>query len=109
VGATHKIRKGETQMSIESAKAFLERVKTNEDFRNLVGGIATADQRMEFVRKSGYEFSKEEIDRVKDELGEDQLDGVVGGGYCPHDLSNCLIPVGGEDQQISPEDLEGAH
>ncbi|MCP4575481.1 MAG: Nif11-like leader peptide family natural product precursor [Deltaproteobacteria bacterium] len=67
-------------MSMESAKAFLERVGTDENFRIRVGGIATADQRMEFVRKSGYAFSKEEIDRAKDELDEGQLDEVVGGG-----------------------------
>lgn len=66
---------------MESAKAFLEKVKTDGDYRNLVGGIATADQRMEFVRKSGFEFTKEEIDRVKGELDEDQLDEVVGGAY----------------------------
>ena len=37
-------------MSIESAKAFLERTKNDEDFRKSVGEIATVEERMENVK-----------------------------------------------------------
>jgi predicted ribosomally synthesized peptide with nif11-like leader len=48
-------------MSIESARAFLERVQNDEDFRKTVGEIATAEERMEFVQGAGFDFTKEEI------------------------------------------------
>ena len=37
-------------MSIENAKAFLEKVKNDEDFRKSVGEIATVEERMENVK-----------------------------------------------------------
>jgi predicted ribosomally synthesized peptide with nif11-like leader len=57
-------------MSIESAKAFLERVRNDEDFRKTVGEIATAEERMEFVKGAGFDFTKEEIKSNLDELSE---------------------------------------
>mgnify|MGYP000227008721 CR=1 FL=1 len=69
-------------MSIESAKAFLEKIKTDEDFRNSVGAIATKEQRTEFVKNAGFDFTKEEIDTVTSELSDELLD-MVAGGYTP--------------------------
>ena len=66
-------------MSIESAKAFLERVENDEDFRNSVGEIATTEQRMEFVKKAGFDFTKEEIEKLTSELSDEQLEKVHGG------------------------------
>ena len=70
-------------MSIESAKAFLERVQNDEDFRKSVGEIVTAEERMEFVKEAGFDFKKEEIKSVQDELSGDELDNVAGGA-CAH-------------------------
>jgi predicted ribosomally synthesized peptide with nif11-like leader len=69
-------------MSIESAKAFLERVRNDEDFRKSVGGITTAEERMEFVKKAGFDFTEKEINSLKDELSDEQLGGVAGGNPC---------------------------
>ncbi len=68
-------------MSIESAKAFLERIKTDEDFRKSVEGIATSEERMEYVKGAGFDFTKDEIVNLKDELTEEDLDDVAGGLY----------------------------
>jgi predicted ribosomally synthesized peptide with nif11-like leader len=68
-------------MSIESAKAFLEKVKNDEDFRKSVGEIATTEQRMEFVKEAGFDFTKEEIEKLSSEVSDKQLDVVSGGGY----------------------------
>jgi predicted ribosomally synthesized peptide with nif11-like leader len=73
------MKKGETDMSIESAKAFLERVKNDEDFRNSVGEITTTEERMEFVKKAGFDFTKEEIEKFTSELSDEELDKVSGG------------------------------
>ena len=66
-------------MSIESAKAFLERIKNDEDFRNSVGEIGTAEERVEYVKNAGFDFTKEEIATLKEELSDKELDLVAGG------------------------------
>ena len=72
-------------MSVENAKAFLERVINDDDFRKSVGEIATAEERMEFVKGAGFDFTKEEIKSVQDELSDDDL-GKVAGGRCISDV-----------------------
>jgi predicted ribosomally synthesized peptide with nif11-like leader len=69
-------------MSIESAKAFLERVKNDEDFRKELEEQASAAERIKFVKAQGFDFTKEEIDSHKEELSDEELGGVAGGcGY----------------------------
>ena len=67
-------------MSIESAKAYMERLKDDEDFRTSVGEIATSEERMEFAKAQGFDFTNDEIATVKDELSGDDLEQVAGGG-----------------------------
>ena len=69
-------------MSIESGKAFLERVKNDEDFRKEMGEKTSVEERLEFVKVNGFEFSKEELNEVKSELSDAELDCVAGGCGC---------------------------
>jgi predicted ribosomally synthesized peptide with nif11-like leader len=71
--------KEEYFMSIESAKAYIERMKTDEDFRKKVTDCKDTEARKAFVMKEGYDFSKEDMEMVKVELGDDDLEAVVGG------------------------------
>ncbi len=48
-------------MSIESAKAFLERMKTDEDFRKEVGEKSSPEDRAKLVKDNGFDFTKEAI------------------------------------------------
>ncbi len=66
-------------MSIESAKAFMDKMKDDEDFRNSVEEIGTAEKRLEYVKKTGFDFTKDEIANLKDEQSEDDLDKLGGG------------------------------
>ena len=66
-------------MSIESAKAFLERLENDEDFRKNVGQIATAEERIEYVKTAGFDFTKEELDDVTEQLSDNELDKIAGG------------------------------
>ncbi len=66
-------------MSIESAKAFVERMKTDEDFRKEVGEKSSPEDWMKFVKENGFDFSKEEFEQVKSELSEEELDRIDGG------------------------------
>ena len=73
-------------MSIESAKAFLERVKNDEDFRKELEAQASAEERIKFVKAQGFDFTKEEIDSQKEELSDEELEAVAGG--CMYDRCN---------------------
>ncbi len=82
-------------MSIESAKAFIERMKTDEEFNKTVGEIATAEERMEYVKKAGFGFTKEELEEVSAVLTEDELNGISGGNdECPEIPVQCQPYLG---------------
>ncbi len=68
-------------MSIESAKAFMERVVNDKDFRKEVGEIATAEERMAFVTAAGFDFTKEELETVREklQLTDEELEILSGG------------------------------
>ncbi len=66
-------------MSIESAKAFLERVKNDEDFRKELEGQASVEERMKFAKAQGFDFTKDEIRQVHDSLTDEELDAAAGG------------------------------
>lgn len=82
----------ETKMSIESAKAFMERMKTDEDFRKEITDCKDADTRMKLVEENGFNFSKEELNSSNDELNEDELAAVAGGGWY-QDLACDMFPI----------------
>ncbi len=69
-------------MSIESAKAFLEKVRTDDAFRKQVGEKATTEDRLEFIKTQGFDFTKEDLTEVQSELGDDELAQVAGGAWC---------------------------
>jgi predicted ribosomally synthesized peptide with nif11-like leader len=71
-------------MSIESAKAFIDRMKTDEDFSRQVRSCKDAESRMSFVKASKFDFSTEEIKKVQLELSDEELEKVAGGheGHC---------------------------
>ncbi|MCP4289399.1 MAG: Nif11-like leader peptide family natural product precursor [Gammaproteobacteria bacterium] len=71
-------------MTIESAKAYLERLRNDEDFRKEVSELSSPEDRTKFVKDNGFDFSKEHIEQVKLELSDDELD-MEGGGLIPFD------------------------
>ena len=66
-------------MSIESANAFIERMKNDEEFAKKIMAETTAESRMELARGEGFYFTAEEIGQSSDELMDEELDAVVGG------------------------------
>ncbi len=55
-------------MSIESAKAFLERVENDEDFRKESEEYTSVEERIKSVKAQGYDFTKEEIGTLAGEM-----------------------------------------
>ncbi len=70
-------------MSIESAKAFLERMKTDGEFAESVAKCSDGKARMAFVKNAGFDFTAEEINQVSSSLSDSELDQVAGGLIAP--------------------------
>jgi len=61
-------------------KAFVERLKTDEDFRQRVQDAEDGETRLAFAKAEGFDFTRDEIDEVASELSDDELDDVAGAG-----------------------------
>ena len=68
-------------MSVESAKAFIEKVKADEDFKNKLGQLKDGQERANYAKESGFDFTAEDLAKAKEEQGlsDEELDGVAGG------------------------------
>jgi|TARA_B100000959_G_scaffold11192_1_gene11199 predicted ribosomally synthesized peptide with nif11-like leader len=66
-------------MSAESAKTFLEKMRTDDDFAKSVTDAATKKERSDFVKAAGFDFTTEEFNEEVGALSDDDLDGVAGG------------------------------
>jgi len=73
-------------MSIESAKSFLERMKTDADFKTKVLSLpSTGDERKKFVMSSGFDFTFAELQQAtatvtlnkNDQIGPEDLDQIA--------------------------------
>ena len=67
-------------MSIESARAYIERLKTDEDFRDRV--IAAEDDvaRLALAKAEGFDFSEEDMKAATAELSAEEFDVISGMG-----------------------------
>lgn len=66
-------------MSIESAKAFIEKMNTDAEFARRTGEQRGKEQIASFLKAEGYKFSEAEYEEVATELSDESLDNVVGG------------------------------
>ena len=66
-------------MSTESAKSFLEKMRTDDDFAKSVTDAATKKERADLVKAAGFDFTAAEFSEEVGELSDDELDGVAGG------------------------------
>ena len=73
-------------MSADQAKAFVEKMKSDEAFRARVMAEEDVEARLALIGAEGFDCSAEEIGALQ-ELGDAELDGVAGGGWC--DIAGC--------------------
>ncbi len=66
-------------MSIESAQRFQERIKNDEEWRNKLNAAAGKEERRAMAKAEGFDFTEEEFQNVRSQLGDEELDGVAGG------------------------------
>lgn len=66
-------------MSIESAKAFIDRMKTDENFANKMSECKDVETLLSLVESEGFDFTSAEISLATNELSDEQLDEIAGG------------------------------
>ncbi|MEQ8188718.1 MAG: Nif11-like leader peptide family natural product precursor [Candidatus Eremiobacterota bacterium] len=66
-------------MSLKPARAFVDRMKTDEDFRKKVTDCKDAETRAAFVKEAGFDFTAEDIELVRAELSDDDIMAIAGG------------------------------
>ena len=66
-------------MSVEQAKLFIERMKTDEAFRSQIIAVEDVAERMRMVNAGGYDFTEDEMKAVLAEVGDEAVEGVAGG------------------------------
>jgi predicted ribosomally synthesized peptide with nif11-like leader len=77
-------------MSEDQAKAFVEKMKSDEAFRAKVMAEEDVEARMALIVAEGFDCSAEEIGALQ-ELGEAELSGVVGGVSLPFCVPHCML------------------
>ena len=73
-------------MSVENAKAFIEKLNSDETFRNRIAEAGDDQARLHMAREAGYEFTAAEFNNTvakmtgaADELADEELELVSGG------------------------------
>ncbi|MDZ8262446.1 Nif11-like leader peptide family natural product precursor [Nostoc sp. ChiQUE01b] len=79
-------------MSVENVQAFYARLASDEAFRNQMQGVTSKDECSQLVKGAGYDFTQEEFEEYTaqlleseaaegelQDLGEKELEAVVGG------------------------------
>ncbi len=71
-------------MSLESAKSFMSRVKTDPTFKQRLADAPNNEARLKIVKDAGYDFTKEDVLQLPNELSDEELKEVSGAGcsYC---------------------------
>jgi predicted ribosomally synthesized peptide with nif11-like leader len=69
-------------MSLESAKAFMDRMKNDENFRKNVTECENSKARRAFVENEGFDFSPQDLEECTGALSDEELDQIGGGSYC---------------------------
>jgi len=68
-------------MSKEAAQELIEKMKSDEAFRERVMAVEDVEARMALIGAEGFDCSAEEIGSLR-ELMDADLSGVAGGGAC---------------------------
>jgi predicted ribosomally synthesized peptide with nif11-like leader len=66
-------------MSLDQARAFIEKMKSDEAFRDRILAIEGIDARLAAASGAGVQVTESELKEVQSELTDDQLDAAAGG------------------------------
>jgi len=83
-------------MSEQGADAFLERMQSDETFRERVLEIEDVEARVAFVNAEGFDCTAEEIRQEGYRLSDREIDSVAGGWGCSCDGTDCACYDAGD-------------
>ncbi|NTW56322.1 MAG: Nif11-like leader peptide family natural product precursor [Chlorobiaceae bacterium] len=69
-------------MSLEQAKACIEKMKSDESFRKDILSLDDIDLRVRAVNDAGYSCTAEELQQVSSKLMPESFEAVSGGSWC---------------------------
>ena len=72
-----KFNPKEVMMSIESARAFVEKIRKDLEFKYQVLAAETAAKRQEIIRKAGFDFERMHLDSLVTELTPEERDALM--------------------------------
>ena len=73
-------------MSKAAAQAFVDKMKTDEEFKKKIMAMEDVDQRMKLINSEGFDCTADEINELSRELSSEEIEGLVlsgGWGYYP--------------------------
>ena len=68
-------------MSKESAKAFIEKMRTDKEFAAQAAGCQTPVDLVKFAKQAGYDLSQDEVQALAGDVSDAELEAVAGGRY----------------------------
>ncbi len=77
-------------MSQTAARAFIERMKTDEAFKTKIMAVSDLDARIKLIHAEGFDCTAEDIGMLAAEISDESLlAGLTGGGNlgCPGHVS----------------------
>ena len=75
-------------MSLDQARAFIEKIKSDDAFRDRISAIKEVDGRVAAARGAGFDFTEAEVKEAQSELSDFELDNAAGGGGGQFDNNN---------------------
>jgi predicted ribosomally synthesized peptide with nif11-like leader len=67
----------EASMSVESAKAFVERMRRDLAFKNQILAAESAAKRQEIIKSAGFDFERMHLDSLMSELTPEERDALM--------------------------------
>jgi predicted ribosomally synthesized peptide with nif11-like leader len=78
-------------MSIETARAFVEKLKSDAELAQKVHEAEDTESKLQIAKQEGYEFTAQEAKQVQEELSDEDLDSVAGGFIKESVAGICLV------------------
>jgi predicted ribosomally synthesized peptide with nif11-like leader len=67
----------EVSMSVESARAFVEKMRKDLEFKNKILAADSAAKRKEIIKSSGFDFERMHLDSLASELTPEESDALM--------------------------------
>jgi predicted ribosomally synthesized peptide with nif11-like leader len=77
-------------MSLDQARLFIEKMKSDEAFRNHIMAIENVEARLATASDAGFACTEAEITEVQSELSDEELDQASGGVAFCHLTVYCM-------------------